>query len=57
MNSIKLVKKCIENPDYLEGVTGAVDFLSEKGQGIGELRKMVDELNDDDLFNQEEEEK
>jgi len=56
MNSIQIVKKCLENPDYLEGVSGAVDFLSEKGQGIGELRKVVDELNQDDLFNQDEKE-
>lgn len=56
MNAVRLVKKCIETPEYMEGVAGALAFLDVDGQGKGELRKIVEELNDPDLFTEGEDE-
>lgn len=47
MDPVTLIKNCLKDEKYLEGVAGAVEFLDVKGQGKVELEKTVKRLQQD----------
>ena len=43
MSEAQLIYNCFKEPKYFEGVRDVVNYLSKEGNGLGKLRKIVEE--------------